>query len=541
LHQRGNRRKIIIDKKATASRGVLRDWSKTVIGQNLRNRYRVTTPLGKGAMGLVYRAIDRQTKEEVALKVIARDLALEPEMLARFRREGEALRQLRHRNIVAFVEMFTHQDQQVIVMEYVGGGNLHDLIRRGSVPVAEAVRIALELSDALAQAHHINIVHRDIKPENVLLSPEGTPKLTDFGVARLLSETARLTGTGALVGTPYYMSPEAWQGKPLDAQADVWSLGVMLYEMVAGQVPFEGDTLPAVMNKVLTEPPPALKALRADVSAELVPIIERMLARDKAERYKTMRQLAADLEQCPHCAAPLPAERQTGSKGETLLPASLAAARPAAPAMPGTSKPPTNPPIPARPAVQPKVETPKPPTNPPPSATLAATGDHLATLAIAAERPRAWPQRVWVLGGLGALALICLLAGGGLGLWTVAGQLLASPTVTLTQSPWPTVTPTKTSSPSRTITASSTLTPTPTPTPTVAFTPTPTFTETPSPTLSATPTRSRVPTRRPTRPPATPTFTLVPPTEVPTDTPAPPSDSGGGGGGVPPPKNTRPP
>ena len=161
--------------------------------------------------------------------------------------------------------MFDHQGQYVMVMEYVPSGNLHALIKRSPLPTTDAVRITLELCDALAQAHHIHIIHRDIKPENILMAEDGLPKLTDFGVARLLSETGRLTGTGALVGTPYYMSPEAWQGKPLDAQADIWSLGVVLFEMLSGQVPFAGDTLPAVMHKVLTELPPDLRALRPDV------------------------------------------------------------------------------------------------------------------------------------------------------------------------------------------------------------------------------------------------------------------------------------
>jgi formylglycine-generating enzyme required for sulfatase activity len=267
-----------------------------MIGQTLNKRYRITSQLGKGAMGLVYRATDRHTQQDVAIKVIARELALEADMLARFRREGEALRQLRHRNIVAFVEMFEHQGQQMIVMEYVPGGSLHDVIRRSALDVRLAAQIALDLSDALASAHRLDIIHRDIKPENVLLGADGTPKLTDFGVARLLGAGTRLTGTGTQVGTPYYMSPEAWEGKPLDAQADVWSLGVVLYEMLTGQVPFGGETVVAVMNKVLTAPLPEIVTVRPEVPPVLVGVVERMLTRDKATRFETMRQVAVDLE-----------------------------------------------------------------------------------------------------------------------------------------------------------------------------------------------------------------------------------------------------
>jgi eukaryotic-like serine/threonine-protein kinase len=132
------------------------------IGSQLNNRYTLTARLGQGAMGQVYRATDAQTGQDVALKVIAHDLAFDSEMLQRFRREGEALRQLRHPNIVGFIEMFTHETQNIIVMEFVPGGNLHDLILKGPLPAARARRIALEISDALTRAHHIGIIHRDL-------------------------------------------------------------------------------------------------------------------------------------------------------------------------------------------------------------------------------------------------------------------------------------------------------------------------------------------------------------------------------------------
>jgi branched-chain amino acid transport system substrate-binding protein len=266
------------------------------IGQTLNQRYTLTTRLGKGAMGIVYRATDLQTGQDVAVKVIARELALDDDTLERFRREGEALRQLRHPNIVGFIDMLTLEEQHVIIMEYVPGGSLHALLREGPLPLERTRRMTLELCDALTRAHHLNIIHRDLKPENVLLAADGTPKLTDFGVARLISEGTRLTSTGAQVGTPFYMSPEAWEGKPLDAQTDIWSLGIMLYEMLSGQVPFSGDTIVAVMNKVLNAPLPELTDLRPDVPPGLAEIVRRMLERDKADRYHSMRELAADLE-----------------------------------------------------------------------------------------------------------------------------------------------------------------------------------------------------------------------------------------------------
>ncbi len=268
-----------------------------MIGKTLNNRFKVTGQVGTGAMGEVFRATDLQTNQEVALKVMARHLTFDPDMLERFRREGEALKQLRHPNIVSFVDMFEFEGQQVIVMEYVPGGSLFQLIRRGPLPVNQARHIALDLCDALTRAHRLNIIHRDIKPENILLAQDGTPRLTDLGVARLVSEGTRLTGTGTQLGTPYYMSPEAWQGQHLDAQTDIWSLGVVLYEMLGGQVPFGGETMVAVMNKVLTAPLPDLRALRPDVPDGMVKIIRKMLTRDKAKRYASMRLVGADLEQ----------------------------------------------------------------------------------------------------------------------------------------------------------------------------------------------------------------------------------------------------
>lgn len=278
-----------------------------MIGTTLNNRYTLNKRLGKGAMGTVYRASDAQTGQDVAVKIIARELAFDADMLERFRREGEALRQLRHPNIVGFVDAFQYDEQYAIVLEYVSGGNLHDLVKKGPLPAERAQRMALELCDALTRAHHLHIVHRDIKPENVLLDTDGTPKLTDFGVARLVSEGNRLTGTGTQIGTPYYMSPEAWEGKPLDAQSDVWSLGVVLYEMLSGEVPFGGETLVAVMNKVLTAPLPDLKTKRPEVPDGLAQIVRRMLTREKDARYRSMREAAADLERggpASHASAP---------------------------------------------------------------------------------------------------------------------------------------------------------------------------------------------------------------------------------------------
>lgn len=277
-----------------------------MIGEKLNNRYKIISLLGEGGMGEVYLAADERNGQQVAVKVLARSLSMNPEALERFRREARTLWQLDHPNIVRFIDAFEHERQYVIVMEYVASGNLHKLLKAGPLPIKHARRISLELCDALIRSHHLNIIHRDLKPENVLLKPDGTAKLADFGVARL-SEGTRMTKSGTQVGTPYYMSPEAWEGKRLDAQADIWSLGVMLFEMLSGQVPFDGDTPLAVLNKVSTAPLPDLKELRRDAPVGFITIINRMLARDKSERYQTMREVAVDLDRGEPTTTPKPA------------------------------------------------------------------------------------------------------------------------------------------------------------------------------------------------------------------------------------------
>ncbi len=203
-------------------------------------RYELGPPIGEGGMGEVFRGLDRQTDQPVAIKRLKSGrLSNDPTLVERFEREGDALRALDHPNIVKVLASAEEAGSHYIVMEYVAGGSLADLLsKEGRLPIARTVDIALELADALTRSHHLKIVHRDIKPGNVLLAEDGTPRLTDFGVARIGEST--FTGTGSVIGTIGYISPEAFQGRGSDTRGDIWAFGVLLYEMVSGISRFAG-------------------------------------------------------------------------------------------------------------------------------------------------------------------------------------------------------------------------------------------------------------------------------------------------------------
>lgn len=279
-----------------------------MLGSLLKNRYEILKEIGHGGMGIVYRATDRQTGRTVAVKALPHNLARDASYLRRFEREAQALRDLNHPNIVQFVDSFSEGNDHFIVMDYMGGGSLLDRIRKeGALPLDDARQIAIDLTDALIRAHRIGIFHRDIKPENILLNDDGIAHLSDFGLVGGNTEGSRLTGTGAVMGTAYYMPPEAWQGEKLDERSDIWSLGIVVFEMLSGGLPFEGENSVAVMRAVLQDPTPDLRTIRADVPEGLVQIIRKMLAKDREQRYQTMREVSADL------AVGEPAQRLRGS------------------------------------------------------------------------------------------------------------------------------------------------------------------------------------------------------------------------------------
>jgi serine/threonine protein kinase/tetratricopeptide (TPR) repeat protein len=267
------------------------------VAAEVAGRYRIEETIGQGGMGIVYRAIDLRTGETVALKQLRREATnAKPDLIERFLREAAALRDLNHPNIVRAFETVTDAGDHYIVMDYVDGSDLGDFLRRyGRIPLLQTVRIGLELADALTRAHYLKIVHRDLKPANVLIHTAGTPKLTDFGVAYFAGRE-RVTDSSVALGTPQYMAPEMLRGEPPDARADIWSLGVILFELLTGSHPFGGATITDLLMNIMTGEPPDLEALRPETPVELADLIYRMLAKERDARIPSVRLVGSELE-----------------------------------------------------------------------------------------------------------------------------------------------------------------------------------------------------------------------------------------------------
>jgi serine/threonine protein kinase len=263
-------------------------------------RYRILEHLGAGGMGVVYKAIHRLMERVVALKVLNRSLTERPGFAERFRREVKAAARLAHPNIVTAYDADEAAGAHFLVTEYVAGTTLDRLVaRRGPLPVREACEYIRQAALGLQHAHERGLVHRDIKPHNLLRTPAGQVKILDFGLARVLDETGTggISSPGAVLGTPEYMAPEqALNARDADIRADIYGLGCTLYHLLAGQPPFPAGT---ALHKLLAHQecsPPPLATVRGDVPGAMADVLERMLARDPAQRYQTPAHLAADLQ-----------------------------------------------------------------------------------------------------------------------------------------------------------------------------------------------------------------------------------------------------
>ena len=268
-----------------------------MIGSLLNDGYRLEEQIGSGGMSTVYRGFDPTRERWVAIKLMHRDISSDPDQLERFRREARAVASLSHPHVVTVIDFGEDDGTPYIVLEFIEGENLKERIRRlGRLSVAEAVAYAIEVGRALSCAHAERLVHRDVKPQNVLIDQEGRAKVTDFGIARSL-EAEGLTAPGRVLGTTDYVAPEQARGHAVTEQSDVYSLGIVLFEMLTGEVPYKAESQVAVAMKHVREPLPDVQRLRPEVSSALAAVVDRATAKETANRYATAADMVHDLEQ----------------------------------------------------------------------------------------------------------------------------------------------------------------------------------------------------------------------------------------------------
>src|SRR5438445_5300608 len=267
-----------------------------MLDEVIADRYELIELVGSGGMSSVYKARDTLLERNVALKVLHEHFTADEDYVERFRREARAVAQLSHPNIVTVIDRGEEDGRQFIVFEYIDGQTLKEIVEeRGPLPVREAVELAIGVARGLAFAHSHGLVHRDVKPQNVLLNGDGKPKVTDFGIARSL-DVQGVTQTGTVLGTSHYIAPEQASGRPVDAHTDVYSLGAVLYEVLTGEVPFEGENFVTVALKHVHEPAPSVLDRRPDCPLRLAAAVERALAKEPPDRFPTMDAFAAELE-----------------------------------------------------------------------------------------------------------------------------------------------------------------------------------------------------------------------------------------------------
>ncbi len=266
-----------------------------MIGTVLSGRYKLEAKLGSGGMSTVYLARDQTLDRQVAVKVMHREMSEQEDQLERFRQEARSVAKLSHPNVVAVIDAGEDGGHPYIVFEYVEGETLKQRINReGALPPQEAIAYAIEIARGLSMAHARNMVHRDIKPQNILIDAEGRAKLTDFGISRQLEQDG-MTATGRVLGTTDYVAPEQAMGRKVDPRTDIYSLGVVLYEMLVGQVPFSAESQVGVAMKHVNEELPDVQRRRPEVSAAVALVVERSTTKDPDERYQQVGEMIDDL------------------------------------------------------------------------------------------------------------------------------------------------------------------------------------------------------------------------------------------------------
>ncbi|MEM9182400.1 MAG: protein kinase [Pseudomonadota bacterium] len=279
------------------------------MGKESFGQYKVESELGRGGMGVVFKAHDEALNRHVAIKVLSEQLATDESVVERFKREAKSMAALNDARIIQIYFIGEDEGQPYFVMEYVEGESLSERLKRdGRLPIAEALEILRQAAEGLAVAHDRGVVHRDIKPGNLMLGSNGNVKLADFGIAMVQDLSKRLTNTGEFVGTPGYLSPEVCVGQPVDQRSDIFALGIVLYEMLTGDIPFTEASPLGMMLEVVKAEIPDVRSVNAEVDERTCQILARMIAKDPDQRYPDCHELLADLKGSNPIAAPPPVE-----------------------------------------------------------------------------------------------------------------------------------------------------------------------------------------------------------------------------------------
>src|SRR3990172_5142822 len=342
-------------------------------------QYQVLAPLGEGGMAAVYKAYQASVDRQVALKILPRHFASDPEFTGRFEQEAKLIAKLQHVHILPVYDFGEAEGYTYIAMPFIETGTLADLMHGQSMPLDQVREIITQVGGALAYAHARGLVHRDVKPSNILIDHAGNCLLTDFGIAKIVEGTTKFTQTGAIIGTPAYMSPEQIRGDKLDGRSDQYSLGIVLYEMVTGRPPFRAETPPAIFVKHLHDPLPPPSTIKPDLPEDLERVILKCLAKEPAARYPDMRALVKALDRA------IPRTREEPAEPGAGLATTLGAGTPEeAAALPG-GKP-----------LKVGVTTPRP-GSPEPAVPVAGP-------APGRKQARKFPGWAWGLAGLAAVA-----------------------------------------------------------------------------------------------------------------------------------------
>ncbi|MCL4867564.1 MAG: protein kinase [Anaerolineae bacterium] len=446
----------------------------SLIGQNI-GRYRIIERLGRGGMAEVYKGYDENLERFVAIKLMHPFLASEEDFIGRFRREAKAMAALNHANIVKVYDFDASGNRTYIVMEYLSQGTLkdklEDLARRGQkISLAEAIQVVLQIADALSYAHSRGMIHRDIKPPNIMFNDYGAAILSDFGIAKVVSGPT-FTQTGAMIGSPAYMSPEQGLGKPGDERSDIYSLGVLFFQLATGQLPFAADTPLAVALKHVNAPIPDPSELNPAIPEGVREVIVRAMAKEPDERFPTAKAMADALREVL---------RTADATLLQALPAALLKEQPTPPPLSGV--------ITTPPGTQARPPLDKTQVVTPPDKTMVATpvGVDTGSRGVNGGSGRKIP---WVLiGGVAMVLLLLAVAFGGYALAQVRNDDASTPTSALAAVTEETPEPTLTEAPAVIDNPTETVAPTSTPTTTPTLTPTTVVDEPPTlaPTFTAT-------------------------------------------------------